>query len=492
MSNEPKGIGLLLADMEKRRAKIVATIGPTSNDERTLQALIQAGMNVARLNFSHGKHAEHEEVINRIRAISHRFGYPVGILQDLQGPKIRTGKLKEPIELKEGDLIVLTISPGADGSEKIPVDFPDLPHVVEPGRRILLDDGNLEIAVEKIEDNDVTARVILGGTLKSNKGINLPGTHLTIPGFTQKDEEDLAFGLKVGIDAVAISFVRTPQDIARVRQAISRMAPDRIDTPIIAKLERPEALDNLNEILDLADGVMVARGDLGVEMPAEIVPIAQKRIIDAANRKGKIVITATQMLDSMINNPRPTRAEASDVANAVFDGTDAVMLSGETASGKYPVKTVEIMDRIVREAEGHTRQWGHWQGTPTDAGGDDASSITRAARELAHDLNVAGIVVFTQSGRTARLMAKAQPRVPILGFTPVERAYNRMAMYWGVFPYMVPYADTLEEMLSHVDTAMIASTPIKPGQQVVVISGFPVGAMRLPNLAMLYTVGQRS
>jgi pyruvate kinase len=478
--------------MDKRRAKIVATIGPASQDERTLQALIQAGMNVARLNFSHGKHSDHEEVVKRIRAISHRLGYSVGIMQDLQGPKIRTGKLKEPVTLTEDAQIILTTNPGADGTDKIPVDFYDLPHVVTAGRRILLDDGNLELEVVKIENNDITARVVLGGLLKSNKGINLPGTHLTIPGFTQKDEEDLAFGLKIGVDAVAISFVRTPQDVARVRQAISRMAPDKIDTPIIAKLERPEALDNLSEIVDLADGVMVARGDLGVEMPTEIVPIAQKRIIDEANHKSKIVITATQMLESMINNPRPTRAEASDVANAVFDGTDAVMLSAETASGKYPVKTVEIMDRIVREAEDHTTRWGHWQGTASESGGDDASSITRAARELAHDLNVAAIVVFTQSGRTARLMAKAQPRVPILGFTPVERAYNRMAMYWGVYPYMVPYVTTLEEMLTHVDTAMIASTPIKPGQQVVVISGFPVGAMRLPNLAMLYTVGQRS
>lgn len=478
--------------MDERRAKIVATIGPASRDERTLQALIQTGMNVARLNFSHGSHKEHEEVINRIRAISHRLGYPVAILQDLQGPKIRTGKLKENVMLEEGSTITLTTNPKADGTKKIPVDFPDLPYLVEPGKYVLLDDGNLELLVTKIDGQDIEAKIVLGGLLKSNKGINLPGTHLTIPGFTQKDEEDLAFGLKMDIDAVAISFVRTPQDIARVRQAISRMAPNKIDTPIIAKLERPEALDNLGEIVDLADGVMVARGDLGVEMPPESVPIAQKRIIDAANRKGKIVITATQMLESMITNPRPTRAEASDVANAIFDGTDAVMLSGETAAGQHPIKTVEIMDRIVQEAEGHVRKWGHWKGTHSEAGGDDASSITRAARELAHDLNVAAIVVFTQSGRTARLMSKTLPRVPILGFTPEMRAYNRMALYRGVYPYMVPYANSMEEMLYHVDTAMIASTPIKPGQQVVVISGFPVGAMRLPNFALLYTVGQRS
>ncbi|MEK6222538.1 MAG: pyruvate kinase [Chloroflexota bacterium] len=476
----------------ERRGKIVATIGPASSEEHMLQSLIQAGVNIARLNFSHGKYADHAKVIKNLRKIAHRIGQPVGILQDLQGPKIRVGKIPgKGKTLTEGEEIILSTQSNKMDNE-ILVDFPDLPHLVKPGSRILLDDGNLELVVSEVVDQKVIATVVLGGLLKSNKGINLPGINLTIPGFTEKDEEDLIFGLQQGVDAVAISFVRTPQDVARVRQAISRHAPDKVDTPIIAKLERPEALDNLDEIIDLADGVMVARGDLGVEMPPEIVPIAQKRIIEAANKKGKIVITATQMLESMITNPRPTRAEASDVANAILDGTDAVMLSGETASGSYPLESVKIMDAIIRESETHLKDWGHWKGTSSSTIGDDATSITRAARELAHDLNVAAIVVFTQTGRTARLMSKALPRVPILGFTPKERAYFRMSFFWGVFPYLVPYADTLEAMLAHVDTAMIASTPIKPGQQVVVISGFPVGAMRLPNLALLYTVGQRS
>ncbi|TAK12495.1 MAG: pyruvate kinase [Anaerolineae bacterium] len=477
----------------ERRAKIVATIGPASSDERTLQAIIQAGVNVARLNFSHGKYEDHKATIDRVRGIAHRLGLPLGIMQDLQGPKIRTGNLgKDGVSLETNQAITLTTHPQPNGGGEIPVDFPDLPYLVKAGSRILLDDGNLELAVTGVTNEKVQATVILGGVLKSNKGINLPGTQLNIPGFTQKDEEDLAFGLANGIDAVAISFVRSAQDVARVRQAISRLAPDKIDTPIIAKLERPEALDNLDEIVDVADGVMVARGDLGVEMPPERVPIAQKRIIDAANKKGKIVITATQMLDSMIHNPRPTRAEASDVANAIFDGTDAVMLSGETAAGKYPVEAVSIMDAIILEAEANKGDWGHWKGATADDSGDDATSICLAARELAHDLNVAAIVVFTQTGRTARLMSKALPRVPILGFTPETRAYQRMAFYWGVFPYQIPYATTIEEMLAHVDSAMVAYTPIKPGQQVVVISGFPVGAMRLPNFALLYTVGQRS
>jgi len=476
----------------ERRGKIVATLGPASLEEHVLQELLQSGMNIARLNFSHGSYSDHKKAIDTLRKLAHRLGQPIGILQDLQGPKIRVGKLPpKGIKFTEGQEVVLTTKEKPAPGE-IPVDFPDLPHLIKPGKRILLDDGNLELVATKIEGQDVMATVKLSGILKSNKGINLPGTHLSIPGFTEKDEEDLIFGLQQSIDAVAISFVRTPQDVARVRQAISRHAPDKIDIPIIAKLERPEALDNLEEIIDLADGVMVARGDLGVEMPPEIVPIAQKRIIEMANKKGKSVITATQMLDSMISNPRPTRAEASDVANAIFDGTDAVMLSGETAMGKYPVEAVKIMDAIIRESEANIKDWGHWKGTPSATAGDDATSITRAARELAHDLNVAAIVVFTQTGRTARLMSKALPRVPILGFTPDERAYHRMAFYWGVFPYLVPNASSLEEMLAHVDTAMVASTPIKPGQQVVVISGFPVGNMRLPNLALLYTVGQRS
>ncbi len=479
----------------ERRAKIVATIGPESQDESTLKRLIQAGMNVARLNFSHGDHKNHQEVIKRIRKISYRSGNPLGILQDLQGPKIRIGDLAaEGVPLVKGENIILSTLPIPKNSENIPIDFADLPSVVNIGGRILLDDGNMELLVTGINDDktEVQATVLLGGFLKSNKGINLPGADLNIPGFTEKDEKDLAFGLEHGVDAIAISFVQSAQDVARVRQAISQYAPHKIGIPIIAKLERPEALDNLDEILDLADGVMVARGDLGVEMPPEVVPIAQKQIIDAANRKGKLVITATQMLDSMIKNPRPTRAEASDVANAIFDGSDAVMLSGETAIGKYPVETVQIMDAIIRESEKNQKEWGHWQGSHSDMGTDDAISITRAARELAHDLNVSAIVVFTQTGRTARLMSKALPRVPIIGFTPEEETFQRMAFYWGVFPYKIPFADKIEDMLAHVDTAMISSTPIKPGQQVVIISGFPVGARRLPNFALLYTVGQHS
>ncbi|NPA92389.1 MAG: pyruvate kinase [Chloroflexi bacterium] len=479
---------------QRRNVKIVATVGPASQDETTLRALIQAGVDVIRLNFSHGTHEEHAEIIARVRRISHRVGKAVAILQDLQGPKIRVGKLpKEPLVLTAGETVILYPEgkPAPDKPVKsIPVDFPELPRVARPNGHILLDDGHLELVVLSIQQHLVEAKVLLGGQLSSHKGINFPGVPLDIPGFTEKDEEDLAFGLRQGVDSVAVSFVRSAADIGRVRQAIAQMAPDRVDTPIIAKLERPEALENLHEIIHAADGVMVARGDLGVELPPQKVPIAQKEIIAMANRHAKLVITATQMLDSMIHAPRPTRAEASDVANAVFDGTDAVMLSGETAAGEYPIEAVRMMDAIVREAESHFDLWGHYEDIEESTTRDDARSLTRAARALAHDRDVAAIAVFTQTGRTAMLMSKARPRVPIFAFTPEERTYRRLSMYWGVVPQQVPFANTVETMIHHVEAALRASTPIETGQQVVLISGFPVGAMRPPNFALLHTVGE--
>jgi pyruvate kinase len=473
----------------KRCGKIVATIGPVSQSEKTLLDLINAGMNIARLNFSHGTHETSELVINNIRKIEAQIEKPIGILQDLQGPRIRTGDINQDgILLHQGQPITITTNPKAIDDE-IPVDFPDLPKIVRPQSRILLDNGNLEIIVKKIQKEKIEGSVIMGGLLKSNKGINLPGTSLDIPAFTQKDRKDLEFGLSHEVDYVAVSFVQSAQDIVQVRQAINDFDPNKKDTPIIAKLERPEALENLKEIVNSADGVMVARGDLGVEMSPEFVPIAQKNIIEAANRNGKIVITATQMLESMMHHPRPTRAEATDVANAIFDGTDAVMLSGETAIGKYPIKTVETMDAIILKSEENLKEWGRWHGTPHETIGDDASSITKGAKELAHDRNVAAIVVFTESGRTALLMSKAMPRVPIIAFTPDQQTYRRMTLYRGVFPQMIAYAKTIEEMLGHVDKAMIETNQIGPGQQVVVVTGFPVGAKKLPNLALLYTVG---
>lgn len=479
----------------ERFAKIVCTLGPSSNTRETIEALIDAGMNVARLNFSHGTHDAHGDLIDLLREISDERGISITILQDLQGPKLRIGKLPGGrMELNAGDQITLSSSKTylTDEDDKfIPFEIPDLHKVLKPGNHILLDDGQLEMEVQSINDDRIEAEVTLGGILKSNKGVNLPGANLTIPIFTEKDQEDLAFGLKKGVDMVAISFVTSAEDVIKVRNAIEDLSQDEksAKTPIIAKLERPEALDALDDIMKVTEGVMVARGDLGVEMSPAAVPIAQKEIIACANSFGKLVITATQMLDSMINNPRPTRAEATDVANAVFDGTDAVMLSGETAAGKYPVESVQMMDSIVKRAELHLDKWGNTVFETELSQESDPVSITKAAKELANDRNVVAIVVFTQSGRTARLMSKARPDVPILAFTPELRTFQQMAMYWGVTPLLVPYADTLETMIKHVETAITTTTNLKSGQQVILISGFPVGAFRQPNLALLYTLG---
>lgn len=484
----------------QRRTKIVATLGPASEEPDVIERLIKAGVNVVRLNFSHGTHAEHAERIKRLREISERLGQPLTLLQDLQGPKIRTGELAEDqVILKQGQTLILTTEHLTGDAHKVSVDFDDLPASVRPGARILLDDGNLELVVTRIDNQEVETQVVLGGPLKAHKGVNLPGARLNIPSLTEKDREDLVFGLEQGVDAIALSFVRTANDVVHLKHTIQQRVPSCQDTPIIAKLERPEALDNLEEIVAVADGVMVARGDLGVEMSPQAVPIAQKRIIETANQYAKVVITATQMLDSMIQNPRPTRAEATDVANAIFDGTDAVMLSGETAIGRYPVQAVEMMDAIICQAEPQTR-WSHWDGElgekATDlthreeATHDDALSMTRAARELAHDRNVAAIAVFTETGRTAQLVSKSRPQVPILAFTPEPTTYRRLPMLWGVMPYLVPFRDTLEGMLAEVEKAIVTATPIQAGQQVVLISGFPVGAMRPPNIALLYTLGE--
>jgi pyruvate kinase len=473
-----------------RRAKIVATIGPASQDEKVLEQLIKAGMNVARLNFSHGDHASHAARTSSLRAVSTRLGRPLAILQDLQGPKIRVGLLAAPVTLEAGKEVVLFPQEGERPTAKdrplIPVDFPQLFGAVKKGSRILLDDGRLALRVQAAGPGQVTAEVVTGGLLTSHKGINLPGVPLDIPAFTEKDAADLELGLSLGVEAVAISFVRSARDVLQVREAIG--CHSGVECPLlIAKLERPEALDDLESILEAADGVMVARGDLGVEMAPEDVPGAQKSIIRAANRKGKLVITATQMLESMIHSPLPTRAEASDVANAVYDGTDALMLSGETAAGEYPVEAVRLMDRIVRHAETDFGEWGRDEEMAFDEH-NDSLALTRAARKLADDRDVQAVAVFTRMGRSAWFMAKARPGVPILAFTPEQTTYRRLALAWGVQPHVIPFVETTEEMLACVEKALRESGEVKSGQQVVLVSGFPVGEMRPPNMALLYTI----
>ena len=479
--------------MTTRRAKIVATIGPASQDVEVLKRLILAGMNVARMNFSHGTHEQHAERIALIRDVSEKLGVSIGILQDLQGPKIRVGDLPEIIQLSEEEIVTLYVTgttPPDNEGKMIPVDFRQLFDSVRTSDRLLLDDGRLTLEVLSVMNRStLTAKVIVGGPLSSHKGINLPGVRLRIAGFTEKDEADLAFGISHDVDAVAISFVRTVEDVKKVRYAMERFSSGKRMPLLIAKLEKPEALDNLDEILDIVDGVMVARGDLGVELPPERVPVLQKHIIRTANARAKLVITATQMLESMIMNPLPTRAEASDVANAIFDGTDAVMLSAESASGKYPVESVQMMDRIVREAESHFMEWGAEQSV-SGFEHSDAASMARAAQVLANDKNVTAVTCFTTQGQTAWLMSKIRPRVPIMAFTPSQDTYRRLSFLWGVRPQLVPFSNSLEEMIDHVDAALMHSDVVQSGDQVVLVCGFPVGAVRPPNMALLHTVGE--
>ncbi len=481
--------------MNKRKSKIVATVGPACDTLEKLRELILSGVDVVRLNFSHGTHEDHRRRIGMVRQISEEIKKPISILQDLQGPKMRVGNLPESgLLLESGDDVVL--SSASHSSETgiehaIPMEVPELARTVRKGSRVLMDDGRLELEVTGVKADAVEARVVIGGKLTSHKGVNLPGTEILIPGFTEKDREDLAFGLEQEVDYIAISFVRSAEDIRTVRKAITEIDPERMDTRLIAKLERPEAIADLDAILDVADGVMVARGDLGVETSPQIVPIMQKLIIEAANKRSKQVITATQMLESMMQNPRPTRAEASDVANAIFDGTDAVMLSGETASGAYPIEAVKMMDAIVQEAEAHTQEWGHYHPTPDALGlQDDSYSLARAAREIAHDTDVACIAVFTRGGHTARVMSMVRPNVPVLAFTPDRRTYQRLGLYWGITPFLVPFASTVESMIRTVEEAIIESSLMKVGQQVVLISGFPVGGNRPPNFVLLHTLGE--
>lgn len=476
-----------------RFAKIVATLGPSSSDEAVLVEMVKAGMDVCRLNFSHGSHEDHGKKIKLIRKISKDLGKPISILMDLQGPKLRIGSLPEDVlNLESGQEVALSSREDPqnlpEGVVFIPFDVPKLHEVLVPGNHILLDDGQLEFEVLRLDGDNIFAKVLLGGILKSHKGVNLPGSNLDIPVLTPKDLEDLKFGLEAGVDLVAISFVKKASDIEMVRDTMRSILGNQWLPPIVAKLERPEAIANLEEIIKVTDGVMVARGDLGVEMSPALVPSVQKEIIKKSNNYGKFVITATQMLESMINNPRPTRAEAADVANAIFDGTDAVMLSAESAAGKYPVQSIRMMSSIILESERHSADWGHHNILQPDISTDDVITISHAARDMAQDKDVAAIVVFTRTGLSALWISKTKPNVPIFAFTPEAATYQWLGICWGLTPFRVPHADTLETMVTHVETALASETSLKSGDQVVVISGFPVGAFSSPNLALLYTL----
>jgi pyruvate kinase len=473
-----------------RRAKIVCTLGPATTSQEMLEKLLDAGMDVARLNFSHGTHADHQAVLDRLRAASLKVRKAVGVLGDLQGPKIRTGKLeKGAIELVEGKEISITTDESVLGTQElVSTTYPHLAADVNVGDRILLDDGLLELKVLATDKKSlIRTEVVHGGTLKNNKGINLPGVALRADALTAKDREDLIFGLKAGVDMVALSFVRTPQDIDMCRDAMQEAG--RV-VPIIAKLEKPEAIARLDSILDKTDGVMVARGDLGVEIPPEEVPAIQKDIIRRANQRGLPVIVATQMLNSMIEHPRPTRAEASDVANAVMDNTDAVMLSGETASGDYPVESVQMMSRIVEAAESAMRQSFPRIGTgeplkiPAEFPDVTCGVACRAAREAGCSL----IVAFTLTGNTARLVSRYRPSVPIIAFSPNQEVRRRLSLLWGVMPRVLEPVQETEEMVRRVEEELLARGLAKRGERIVIVFGAPVGQAGKINSLRLHTI----
>jgi pyruvate kinase len=455
-----------------RRTKIVATIGPVSRERPVLERLVRAGVDVVRLNFSHGEPEVHLRVMRAVREISAALDRPIAVLQDLSGPKIRTGRLRggQPVMLADAARIVITTDESVEGDASIvSTTYPALPADVRPGDRILLDDGNLELRVMRTTANDVECEVVHGGLLKPNKGMNLPGVKISAPALTDKDRRDLAFGIKNGVDYVALSFVRQAADVKETRAAIAALGGT---APVIAKIEKREAVEDLNAIVEAADGLMVARGDLGVELATEEVPTLQKQIIRIANAAGKAVITATQMLESMVEHPRPTRAEASDVANAIVDGTDAVMLSAETAAGRYPVESVETMARIAVYTEEHLSER-----DPVRRRANPAStrmvarSLSRVAAMVAEELECKLIVAFTASGSTACLVSMYRPRSPIAAITYDEDTCRRLALWWVVVPLKSGIARTTDEMVMEAEELLKRKKLAGPGDVVLMLGG---------------------
>ncbi|GIO39354.1 pyruvate kinase [Paenibacillus antibioticophila] len=467
-----------------RKTKIVCTIGPSSESLENIKKLIMAGMNVARLNFSHGDYEEHGGRIKTIRQASAELGKSIAILLDTKGPEIRTGKLKEePIELEQDELITLTTEEILGDKDRISITYSDLPNDVEVGSTILIDDGLIGLTVLDIQGTEIKCRIVNGGTIKSKKGVNVPGVNISLPGITEKDANDIKFGIEQGVDFIAASFVRKASDVLEIRELLEKNNATHIH--IISKIENQQGVDNLDEILEVSDGLMVARGDLGVEIPAEDVPLAQKRMIEKCNRVGKPVITATQMLDSMQRNPRPTRAEASDVANAIFDGTDAIMLSGETAAGKYPVESVLTMSRIAEKAESaleyreiFIKQSNAQQTTVTEA-------ISQSVANSALELNAKAIISSTETGYTARMVSKYRPKAPIIAVTTEESTMRRLALNWGVTPVKGKIATSTDEMFDYAMKGGLDSGLVKEGDLVVITAGIPLGRSGSTNLVKI-------
>ncbi|MEI7555642.1 pyruvate kinase [Candidatus Chlorohelix sp.] len=478
-----------------RRTKIVGTIGPASWDESVLRRLIEEGLDVVRLNFSHAEHAKAAETIALVRRLSNETGRNVAILQDLQGPRIRTGKVVEKIQLEQGKEIVLTTRPDyvATSPDLIGVDYAGIPLDVKPGDSLLIEDGLFHLQVIHTTSDEVHCVVIEGGLLGSHKGINVPGVTLGVPTITDKDKNDLRFGIEQGVDYVALSFVRQPEDVIQLRHLMQEYAgtDDSLQLPlIIAKIEKHEAIANFDAILEASDGIMVARGDLGVELPTEQIPVLQKQIIRKCNNVGKTVITATQMLDSMTRNPRPTRAEASDVANAIIDGSDATMLSGETANGLYPIEAVRVMSRIAETIERdwlfspfHVHTHYGYATSVTDA-------ISQSVVDISRELGVSLILATTASGSTARMIARCRPPVPLLVATAEERTYRRLALVWGSEAIRTEHYSITSEVVNRLQKTLVERALVKPGDKIVVTGGIPVGVTGQTNLLRVVTIAQ--
>jgi pyruvate kinase len=474
--------------MAFRHSKIVCTIGPASRSPKIIDRLLQAGMDVARLNFSHGTHADHAQSIALIRAAAIKRQKPVAILADLQGPKIRTGPLAgaSPVLLRAGQKFVITTARVLGDSTRVSTVFRPLPREVHRGDRILLSDGLIELRVEQVRGQEVICQVVNGGALGEHKGINLPGIELRVPALTPKDRIDLVFALKHGVNYIAVSFVRRPEDVVLAKTLVRRAGKD---TPVIAKLEKPEAIENLDAILRVADGVMVARGDLGVEMSPERVPVVQKMIINRARQARRPVITATQMLESMTENPRPTRAEASDVANAIFDGSDAVMLSAETASGKYPVDSVSMMARIIEDAEASIAEF------PRPAPQEKLKVAETVAELVCHasrELHMKLIAVFTHSGFTARLVSRYRPLVPIVAFSPEADIRRRLALIWGVCPRNIPDVRKIDGLAEVAEKRLLEERLVRKGDVIGIVAGMPMGIRGTTNFMKFHVIGGQS
>ncbi|MBQ3586632.1 MAG: pyruvate kinase [Synergistaceae bacterium] len=473
--------------------KIVCTIGPASDNYETLKAMAEAGMNVARLNFSHGDYDGHEKKLKLIRRVERAVKKPIAALLDTKGPEIRTGHMQNgEIQLVQGAKVVISsCDESFEGTaEKFWVNYKLLAQEVKPGQNIYIDDGALNLEVEKVEGDDVTCKVIVGGPLRNTKGINLPGADITLPALSEKDKQDIAWGIQHGMEYLAVSFVKTRSDIVEVRRLIQEYGSGM---KILAKIETRQAVDNFAEIVDVVDGVMVARGDLGVEIATEDVPLVQKRIIEMCRVRGKAVIVATQMLDSMIRNPRPTRAEASDVSNAVLDGTDAVMLSGETASGNYPVQAVATMRKIVDRAEKELQIWGNHKNNeqnPLELEGIPVpDAVSGAAVLIAKQINAPAIISLSRSGLTAKMISKHRPECPILGLTPSQQTWRELALWWGVHPVRLSEMSDINVAAREAVTTCVREKLLPEGELVVITAGVPVGRPGSTNVVEVLTTG---